>query len=71
MAAAVVRLLVLEHIVLIPAHDVHLLVGALVKYRVAKVVRGKMTGKLFPQRRAQFSAELCDSAVDSLWFSEP
>ncbi|XP_048785353.1 nuclear pore membrane glycoprotein 210-like isoform X2 [Lagopus muta] len=47
-AAAVVRLLVLEHIVLIPAHDVHLLVGALVKYRVAKVVRGKMTELEFP-----------------------
>uniref|UniRef100_A0A803XYU9 Nucleoporin 210 like n=1 Tax=Meleagris gallopavo TaxID=9103 RepID=A0A803XYU9_MELGA len=47
-AAAVVRLLVLENIVLIPAHDVHLLVGALIKYRVAKVVRGKMTELEFP-----------------------
>jgi len=46
-AAAVVRLLVLENIVLIPAHDVHLLVGAFIKYRVAKVVQGKITGKLF------------------------
>uniref|UniRef100_A0A8C9LAN5 Nucleoporin 210 like n=1 Tax=Pavo cristatus TaxID=9049 RepID=A0A8C9LAN5_PAVCR len=47
-AAAVVRLLVLENIVLIPAHDVHLLVGALIKYRVAKVVQGKMTELEFP-----------------------
>ncbi|XP_031462245.1 nuclear pore membrane glycoprotein 210-like isoform X2 [Phasianus colchicus] len=47
-AAAVVRLLVLENIVLIPAHDVHLLVGAFIKYRVAKVVRGKMTELEFP-----------------------
>uniref|UniRef100_A0A8V1AGD9 Nucleoporin 210 like n=1 Tax=Gallus gallus TaxID=9031 RepID=A0A8V1AGD9_CHICK len=47
-AAAVVRLLVLENIVLIPAHDVHLLVGAFIKYRVAKVVQGKITELEYP-----------------------
>ncbi|XP_015740000.1 nuclear pore membrane glycoprotein 210-like isoform X2 [Coturnix japonica] len=47
-AAAAIRLLVLENIVLIPAHDVHLLVGAFIKYRVAKVVQGKITELEFP-----------------------
>ncbi|NXC49303.1 P210L protein, partial [Penelope pileata] len=47
-AAAVVRLLVLENILLIPAYDVHLLVGAFVKYQAAKVVEGKITELEFP-----------------------
>uniref|UniRef100_A0A8B9T0Q4 Nuclear pore membrane glycoprotein 210-like n=1 Tax=Anas platyrhynchos TaxID=8839 RepID=A0A8B9T0Q4_ANAPL len=43
-AAASIRLLVLENILLIPSHDVYLLVGAYIKYQVAKMVRGKVTG---------------------------
>uniref|UniRef100_A0ABM5F464 Nuclear pore membrane glycoprotein 210-like n=1 Tax=Pogona vitticeps TaxID=103695 RepID=A0ABM5F464_9SAUR len=42
-AAAVVRLLVLENIFLIPSYDVCLLVGAYIKYRVGKIVQGKIT----------------------------
>lgn len=45
-AAALIRLLVLENIFLIPSHDVYLLVGACIKYRVAKIVQGRMTGKV-------------------------
>uniref|UniRef100_A0A8C8RH39 Nuclear pore membrane glycoprotein 210-like n=1 Tax=Pelusios castaneus TaxID=367368 RepID=A0A8C8RH39_9SAUR len=43
-AAALVRLLVLENIFLIPSYDVYLLVGAYIKYKVAKIVQGKITG---------------------------
>ena len=46
MAAALIRLLVLENIFLIPSQDIYLLVGAYIKYRVAKMVQGRMTGKL-------------------------
>ena len=45
-AAALIRLLVLENIFLIPSHDIYLLVGAYIKYRVAKMVQGRMTGKM-------------------------
>uniref|UniRef100_A0A8C6EWC9 Uncharacterized protein n=1 Tax=Marmota marmota marmota TaxID=9994 RepID=A0A8C6EWC9_MARMA len=44
-AAALIRLLVLENIFLIPSHDIYLLVGAYIKYQVAKMVQGRMTGK--------------------------
>ncbi|MBZ3877210.1 Nuclear pore membrane glycoprotein 210-like [Sciurus carolinensis] len=43
-AAALIRLLVLENIFLIPSHDIYLLVGAYIKYQVAKMVQGRMTG---------------------------
>ena len=46
MEAALIRLLVLENIFLIPSQDIYLLVGAYIKYRVAKMVQGRMTGKL-------------------------
>ncbi|XP_038624412.1 nuclear pore membrane glycoprotein 210-like [Tachyglossus aculeatus] len=48
LAAASIRLLVLENVFLIPAHDVFLLVGASIHYRVARVVQGKMTEVAFP-----------------------
>ena len=44
-SAALVRLLVLENIFLMPSHDTYLLVGACIKYEVAKMVQGRMTGK--------------------------
>eukprot|EP00073_Rattus_norvegicus_P021335 XP_006232788.1 PREDICTED: nuclear pore membrane glycoprotein 210-like isoform X3 [Rattus norvegicus] len=47
-AAALIRLLVLENIFLIPSHDTYLLVGAYMKYRVAKMVQGRMTEGKFP-----------------------
>ncbi|XP_077756888.1 nuclear pore membrane glycoprotein 210-like isoform X7 [Canis aureus] len=47
-AAALIRLLVLENIFLIPSHDIYLLVGAYIKYRVAKMVQGRMTEVGFP-----------------------
>ncbi|XP_021052289.1 nuclear pore membrane glycoprotein 210-like isoform X1 [Mus pahari] len=47
-AAALIRLLVLENIFLIPSHDTYLLVGAYIKYRVAKMVQGRMTEVKFP-----------------------
>lgn len=43
-AAALVRLLVLENIFLIPSYDVYLLKGAYIKYKVGKIVQGKITG---------------------------
>ncbi|XP_060109889.1 nuclear pore membrane glycoprotein 210-like [Heteronotia binoei] len=47
-AAALVRLLVLENIFLIPSYDVSLLVGAYIRYRVGKVVQGKITEAELP-----------------------
>ncbi|XP_063002325.1 nuclear pore membrane glycoprotein 210-like [Elgaria multicarinata webbii] len=42
-AAALVRLLVLENVFLLPSYDVYLLVGAYIKYRVGKIIQGKIT----------------------------
>ncbi|XP_070622690.1 nuclear pore membrane glycoprotein 210-like [Erythrolamprus reginae] len=42
-AAALVRLLVLENIFLMPSYDILLLVGAYIRYRVGKIVQGKIT----------------------------
>ena len=42
--AAEVRLLILENILLSPAHDVYLLVGTSIKYKVQKIRQGKITG---------------------------
>ncbi|XP_044304352.1 nuclear pore membrane glycoprotein 210-like isoform X3 [Varanus komodoensis] len=42
-AAALVRLLVLENIFLMPSYDVYLLVGAYIKYKVGKIIQGKVT----------------------------
>ncbi|XP_019482843.1 PREDICTED: nuclear pore membrane glycoprotein 210-like [Hipposideros armiger] len=47
-AAASIRLLVLENIFLIPSHDIYLLVGAYIKYRVAKMVQGRVIEMEFP-----------------------
>ncbi|XP_050022267.1 nuclear pore membrane glycoprotein 210-like [Alexandromys fortis] len=47
-SAALIRLLVLENIFLIPSHDTYLLVGAYIKYQVAKMVQGRMTEVKFP-----------------------
>ncbi|KFO24952.1 Nuclear pore membrane glycoprotein 210-like [Fukomys damarensis] len=47
-AAALIRLLVLENIFLIPSHDIYLLVGAYIKYKAAKMVQGRMTEVKFP-----------------------
>ncbi|NXK46489.1 P210L protein, partial [Chauna torquata] len=60
-AAALVRLLVLENILLIPSHDVHLLVGACIKYQVAKVIQGKITELEFPLEH--YELELRDQVI--------
>ncbi|NWZ28752.1 P210L protein, partial [Asarcornis scutulata] len=60
-AAASIRLLVLENILLIPSHDVYLLVGAYIKYQVAKRVRGKMTELEFPLEH--YDLELRDQVI--------
>nr|KAF6397487.1 nucleoporin 210 like [Rousettus aegyptiacus] len=60
-AAALIRLLVLENVFLIPSHDVYLLVGACIKYRVAKIVQGRMTEVAFPLEH--YTLELQDHRV--------
>ncbi|XP_007946745.1 nuclear pore membrane glycoprotein 210-like [Orycteropus afer afer] len=60
-AAALIRLLVLENIFLIPPHDIYLLVGAYIKYRVAKMVQGRMTELEFPLEH--YTLELQDHRV--------
>nr|XP_044613747.1 nuclear pore membrane glycoprotein 210-like isoform X7 [Equus asinus] len=60
-AAALIRLLVLENIFLIPSHDIYLLVGAYIKYRVAKMVQGRMTEVDFPLEH--YTLELQDRRV--------
>ncbi|KAM5256454.1 nuclear pore membrane glycoprotein 210-like [Ctenodactylus gundi] len=47
-ASALIRLLVFENIFLRPSHDIYLLVGAYIKYQVAKMVQGRMTVVKFP-----------------------
>lgn len=42
--AAEVRLLILENIMLSPAHDVYLLAGTSIRYRVLKIKQGMITG---------------------------
>ncbi|XP_045838285.1 nuclear pore membrane glycoprotein 210-like isoform X2 [Meles meles] len=64
-AAALIRLLVLENIFLIPSHDVYLLVGAYIKYRVAKMVQGRMTEVGFPLEH--YTLELQDDRVACNW----
>uniref|UniRef100_A0A7N8YDB4 Nucleoporin 210 n=1 Tax=Mastacembelus armatus TaxID=205130 RepID=A0A7N8YDB4_9TELE len=46
--AAEVRLLILENILLSPAHDVFLLVGTSIRYRVLKIRQGKITELSMP-----------------------
>ncbi|XP_021502394.1 nuclear pore membrane glycoprotein 210-like [Meriones unguiculatus] len=60
-AAALIRLLVLENIFLIPSHDTYLLVGAYIKYRVAKMIQGRMTEVNFPLEH--YTLELQDHRV--------
>nr|XP_051713226.1 nuclear pore membrane glycoprotein 210-like isoform X5 [Oryctolagus cuniculus] len=60
-AAALIRLLVLENIFLIPSHDIYLLVGAFIKYQVAKMVQGRMTEVKFPLEH--YTLELQDHRV--------
>ncbi|XP_044122352.1 nuclear pore membrane glycoprotein 210-like isoform X4 [Neovison vison] len=64
-AAALIRLLVLENIFLIPSHDIYLLVGAYIKYRVAKMVQGRMTEVGFPLEH--YILELQDDRVACNW----
>ncbi|KAM6218828.1 nuclear pore membrane glycoprotein 210-like [Rhynchocyon petersi] len=59
--AALVRLLVLENIFLIPSHDIYLLVGTYIKYRVAKMVQGRITEVGFPLDH--YTLELQDQKV--------
>nr|XP_035135834.2 nuclear pore membrane glycoprotein 210-like isoform X3 [Callithrix jacchus] len=59
--AALIRLLVLENIFLIPSHDIYLLVGAYIKYQVAKMVQGRMTEVKFPLEH--YTLELQDHRV--------
>ncbi|KAK2494641.1 hypothetical protein MC885_003008, partial [Smutsia gigantea] len=60
-AAALIRLLVLENIFLIPSYDIYLLVGAYIKYRVAKMVQGRMTELEFPLKH--YTLELQDHRI--------
>uniref|UniRef100_A0A3B5BEP0 Nucleoporin 210 n=1 Tax=Stegastes partitus TaxID=144197 RepID=A0A3B5BEP0_9TELE len=46
--AAEVRLLILENILLIPAHDVYLLAGTSIRYRVLKIRQGTITELSMP-----------------------
>uniref|UniRef100_A0A7N5KSN5 Nucleoporin 210 like n=1 Tax=Ailuropoda melanoleuca TaxID=9646 RepID=A0A7N5KSN5_AILME len=64
-AAALIRLLVLENIFLIPSHDIYLLVGAYIKYRVAKMIQGRMTEVGFPLEH--YTLELQDHRVAYNW----
>ncbi|KAB0358185.1 hypothetical protein FD754_002341 [Muntiacus muntjak] len=60
-AAALIRLLVLENIFLIPPQDIYLLVGAYIKYQVAKMVQGRMTEVKLPLEH--YTLELQDHRV--------
>ncbi|XP_016076949.1 PREDICTED: nuclear pore membrane glycoprotein 210-like [Miniopterus natalensis] len=59
--AALIRLLVLENVFLVPSHDIYLLVGTFIKYRVAKMVQGRVTEMGFPLEH--YTLELQDYRV--------
>ncbi|XP_078065799.1 nuclear pore membrane glycoprotein 210 [Mustelus asterias] len=59
--AAEVRLLILENIMLNPAHDIYLMVGTSIHYRVQKIRQGKITGLMMPSD--QYELELQNSIV--------
>ncbi|XP_072569892.1 nuclear pore membrane glycoprotein 210 [Paramormyrops kingsleyae] len=61
-AAAEVRLLILENILLSPAYDVYLLVGTSVQYKVQKIRQGKITELSMPCD--QYELQLQNSMVD-------
>uniref|UniRef100_A0A667Z6W6 Nucleoporin 210 n=1 Tax=Myripristis murdjan TaxID=586833 RepID=A0A667Z6W6_9TELE len=59
--AAEVRLLILENILLSPAHDVYLLVGTSIQYKVQKIRQGKITELSMPSD--QYELHLQNSVV--------
>ncbi|XP_072445285.1 nuclear pore membrane glycoprotein 210-like [Chiloscyllium punctatum] len=61
--AASIRVTILENIILSPAHDIYLLIGSIIRYRVAKVVNGKMTEIEMPSE--QYKLELKSGETDS------
>ncbi|KAM9002731.1 nuclear pore membrane glycoprotein 210-like isoform 3-T3 [Sarcophilus harrisii] len=67
---ALIRLLVLENIFLIPSHDIYLLVGAYIKYRVAKIVQGKMTEVKFPLEHYELQLQDHKVALDNYVFDK-
>lgn len=58
--AAEVRLLILENILLSPAHDIYLLAGTSIRYRVLKLRQGSITEVLMPCE--QYELQLQNSA---------
>ncbi|KAM3617700.1 uncharacterized protein V6R79_009936 [Siganus canaliculatus] len=60
--AAEVRLLILENIMLSPAHDVYLLVGTAIRYRVLKIRQGTITELSMPCD--QYELHLQNSVAD-------
>ncbi|EHB06293.1 Nuclear pore membrane glycoprotein 210 [Heterocephalus glaber] len=54
---AEVRLLILENILLNPAHDIYLLVGASVRYKVQKVRQGKITELSMPSEQYELQLQ--------------
>ncbi|XP_043574323.1 nuclear pore membrane glycoprotein 210-like isoform X5 [Chiloscyllium plagiosum] len=64
--AASIRVTILENIILSPAHDIYLLIGCIIRYRVAKVVNGKMTEIEMPseQYKLELKSDETGSDVD-------
>uniref|UniRef100_A0A7M4E290 Nucleoporin 210 like n=1 Tax=Crocodylus porosus TaxID=8502 RepID=A0A7M4E290_CROPO len=60
-SAALVRLLVLENIFLVPSHDIYLLVGTYIKYKVGKIVQGRITEVDLPLEH--YELELHDQII--------
>lgn len=59
--AAEVRLLILENIMLNPTHDIYLMVGSSIRYRVQKMRQGKITELMMPSD--QYELELQNSVT--------
>ena len=53
--AAEVKLLILENILLSPAHDVYLLAGTSIRYKVLKIRQGTMTGLFSDESNPYFT----------------
>ncbi|XP_059511298.1 nuclear pore membrane glycoprotein 210-like [Stegostoma tigrinum] len=61
--AASIRVTILENIILSPAHDIYLLIGSFIRYKVAKIVNGKMTEIEMPSE--QYRLELRSGEMGS------
>ncbi|XP_022099452.1 nuclear pore membrane glycoprotein 210-like isoform X2 [Acanthaster planci] len=61
---SVTRVIVIDHLMLNPAHDIYILVHAQIRYQVEKLKQGKIT--VVPMPSTQYKLQIKDSSIASL-----